>query len=115
MVSKIKWKPFWLATQADNTTQMVVDDDVWFDIGSDHNICCFWKVFVALEHYGSGGVGKEKATRRCEKNIWTWKTKGKVTWVAYKKKVEGKILMELFGLDMQSGKDWTAKKRYNVF
>ena len=37
---------------ADNTTQMVIGDDGWFDIGSDHNLL-FWEsvcmsgVFVA--------------------------------------------------------------------
>ena len=111
MIFKIQWKPFWLATQPDNTTQMSVDDDGWFDIGSDLNLL-FLESVCSFGKNGSWGVGKEKTTRRCEKNIWTWKTKGKINWVAYKEKVERK--KELFGLELQSGKDWTAEKRYTV-
>ena len=76
-------------------------------------ICCFWKVFVALEHYGSGGVGKEKATRRCEKNIWTWKTKGKVTRVAYKKKLTGK--WSCLGLICRVGRTGLQRKDIMCF
>ena len=92
MVSKIQWKPFWLATQPDNTTQMVVDDDDgWFDIGSDHNLLFLDIVYSSGKSGGGPGEWeKKKATRQCEKNIWTWKKKGKINWVAYKEKVEGK-------------------------
>ena len=91
---------------------MTIDDDGWFDIGSDHNLM-FWDSIRRTGDNGSEGAEKGRATQRCEKSIWTWKRKGKVNWTAYKEKVEEKL--ELFGDDMVSERKWTAEERYCVF
>ena len=56
-----------LASQgiADSVTQMTVDDEGWFDIGSDHNLM-FWES-RGLEEVG--GV-KASETKRRVKHNW---------------------------------------------
>ena len=95
---------------ADRTTQVTVDDDGWFDIGSDHNLI-FWETLGERED--DSGVDMGTSRRRRENNIWTWKMKGDVDWAAYKVRVEEK--MDLFDEEMLSDRGWTAKDRYCVF
>ena len=93
----------------DRISRFSIDDEGFFDVGSDHNLL-LWHV-VGVERGGTEG-GKRKRKFRKE---WRWRTSGKVDWERYQQKVEEK--MDLFAKDMECEQKsgWTAKGRYKVF
>ena len=88
--------------------RFVVDDEGFFDIGSDHNLM-FWYI----------GTGKEETVspkvKRKVRTEWRWRVGGNVNWEAYRVSIEDR--MDRFAADMMStpASGWTAEGRYKVF
>ena len=86
--------------------QFLVDEEGWFDVGSDHNLI-FWSFRKEKE-----GLESRKKRKKNKKD-WRWNTKGNADWESYKAKIETKMTM--FALEMvdqrKEGK-WTAEMRF---
>ena len=74
---------------ADSTSSMTIDDDGWFDIGSDHTLM-FWESNDRHKMEQRSGEEAISLKGHCGDSLWAWKTKGKVDWAGYKIKVEEK-------------------------
>ena len=97
---------------ADSTSGMTIDDDGWFDIGSDHYLI-FWENDDSYKMEQRSREEANPSMGQCKDSFWTWKTKGKVDWVGYKSKVEEK--MDSFAVQMSGGRNWSARERYEMF
>ena len=75
---------------ADSTSSMTIDDDGWFDIGSDHNLM-FWESNDSYKMEQRSGEEASSLKGQCRDSFWAWKTEGKVDWAGYKIKVEEKM------------------------
>ena len=73
----------------DNTTQMVIDDDGWFDIGSDHNLL-FWESVCSFGKNGRGEWEKKRLHVDARRIFGPGKQKGKSTGSRTRKKWRGK-------------------------
>ena len=87
--------------------QLNIDDEEWFDIGSDHNLL-FWDNVVLgrsklLENTKDKGKGSKN---------WKWKVKGKVDWEEYRKQISEKMFT--FASEMVE-EELSAKERYTRF
>ena len=74
---------------ADSTSSMTIDDDGWFDIGSDHNLM-FWESNDSYKMEQRSGEEASSLKGQCRDSLWAWKTNGKVDWAGYKIKVLNK-------------------------
>ena len=71
--------------------QFPVDEEGWFDVGSDHDLI-FWS-------FGKEKDGLENRKKRLrKKKDWRWNTKGNAGWECFKAKTETKRTM--FALEM---------------
>ena len=86
---------------------MTVDDEGWFDIGSDHSLM-FWES-RGLE--GEVGGIKASKTKQRVKHRWVWKTKWKVNWPLYKSKIEEKMTCFADVMMRDRNMGWSASKR----
>ena len=97
---------------ADSTSSMTIDDNGWFDIGSDHNLM-FWESNDSYKMEQRSGEEASSLKGQCRDSLMAWKTKGKVDWAGYKIKVEEK--MDSFAVQMSCGRNWSARERYALF
>ena len=98
----------------DRVNRFSIDDEGFFDMGTDHNLLLWYAERGGRNEYDKQGRRSVRKKRKCGRE-WRWRTSGKVNWEGYREKVEEK--MDLFAKDMVSnpGSGWTAKGRYKVF
>ena len=94
----------------DRISRFSIDDEGFFEIGSDHNLL-LWHIVVGER---KGVNGRDKMRRKC-RGEWKWRVGGKVDWDRYRERVEE--TMDSFAKDMVSEPEsgWTAEGRYKVF
>ncbi len=102
-----------LASEAwvERIDHLLVDEEGWFDVGSDHNIL-FWA--FGKEKRGARQTQKDKHTKGI--NQWRWNTKGSADWERYTVVVETKLtrFAEEMVEEREEG-EWTAAERFEKF